>query len=65
MRKNEEESSFTFQKALEELAERIGEADGIPPLKPGEMRPPRYYLVNHYWAWGRKPLPPRKAIDKR
>jgi hypothetical protein len=55
---------FTFQEGLEELADRIAEADGIPPLQPGEIRPPGFYLVNHYFDWGGKPLPPRKPRDK-
>lgn len=59
------EKPFTFQEGLEELAERIAQTDGIPPLGPGEIRPPGFYLVDHYWAWGGKPLPPRKPRGKR
>jgi hypothetical protein len=59
---NDDESAegFTFEKGLRELGERIRQADGIVPLEPGEIRPPGYYLIDHYWAWGLKPLPPRK-----
>ena len=57
--------AFTFHEGLEELADRILETDGIAPLRPGEVRPPGFYFVNHYWAWGGKPLPPRRAREKR
>jgi hypothetical protein len=55
----------TGAKALQELADRIMEADGIVPLKAGESRPPGYYLADHYWSWGKRPLPPRKDTTKR
>ena len=61
---DELDEEFTFEKGMNELAERIRQADGIVPLKPGELRPPGYYMVNHYWSWGRKPLPPSKRTKR-
>ena len=65
MASGDSSDDFTFQKGLEELGEEIERADGIVPLKAGELRPPGYYMVNHYWERGRKPLPPSKRCTKR
>jgi hypothetical protein len=65
MRDQRSSKPFTFQEGLEELAERIAETDRIPSLRPGELRPPGFYLVHHYWGWGGKPLPPPKPRDER
>ncbi len=48
---------------LRELAERIAEAYGITPLKPGERRPPGYYRVP--WFIRYRPLPPPKSRDDK
>ena len=48
---------FTFEKGLRDLARRIEEADGVVPLKPGEIRPLGYYGAG-YFSKGLKPLPP-------
>jgi hypothetical protein len=54
----------TFEEGLRELGERIRKAEGIVPLEPGQIRPPDFYLVNHYLGRGRKPLPPPKNQAK-
>jgi hypothetical protein len=64
MKSQEPEEEFTFWGGLQELGERIRKADGVVPLKPGEIRPPGFYLVNHYLGRGRKPLPPPKNQAK-
>jgi hypothetical protein len=61
MAKDDSHEGFTFEKGLKELGERIRQADGIVPLKPGEIRPVGYYRVDHYKSWGLKPLPPRDS----
>lgn len=64
MEREEAGERLTFWKGLEELGERIRKADGVVPLRPGEIRPSGYYLVNHYLGRGRKPLPPPKNQSK-
>jgi hypothetical protein len=49
---------------LREIAQRIEEVDGVVPLKPGELRPPGYYMFDHYTAIGRKPLWPPEGKKK-
>jgi hypothetical protein len=64
MERDDTDKEFTFEEGFKELGERIRKADGVVPLKPGEIRPPDFYLVNHYLGRGRKPLPPPKNQAK-
>ncbi len=60
-----------FSELFKEYAQRIAEADGVVPLKPGEVRPDGYYMSG-FWSIGRKPIdmskpapPPKPRDDKR
>lgn len=44
-----------FSDLFKEVARRIAEADGVVPLKPGQLRPPGYYMAG-FWTKGRKPI---------
>lgn len=55
---------FTFDSGLKALAARIREEYGIVPLKPGETRPPGYYMVDHYWGRPLKRVKPPKDRKK-
>jgi hypothetical protein len=50
---------------LRKIARRIEEVEGIVPLKPGELRPPGYYMADRYTSIGGKPLWPSERKKKR
>ena len=50
---------------LREIARKIEEVDGVEPLKPGELRPPGYYVFDRYTSTGRKPLWPAEHTKKK
>lgn len=49
-----------MSKALKEVAKRLSEEDGVPPLRPGQRRPPGYYMEDHYTG---KCRVPRGAVE--
>jgi hypothetical protein len=71
MRRRVTRANGGFSELFKELARRIAEADGVVPLKPGQLRPRGYYMAG-FWTMGRKPIdisdlvaPPQPPRDKR
>jgi hypothetical protein len=50
-----------MSKILREVARRLAEEDGVPPLRPGQRRPPGYYMENHYT--GERRVPRGAVVD--
>jgi hypothetical protein len=63
--KDDTGEEFTFEKGMKDFAARSCEEFGIVPLKPGELRPPGYYMVDHYWGLPPKRVKPPKDRSKR
>lgn len=71
MRRSASGANGGFSDLLKEFARRIAEADGVVPLKPGEVRPDWYYFSDIFTI-GRKSIdmskpapPPKQQRDKR
>jgi len=62
---DDEEVSRQIADGLRKIARRIEEVEGIVPLKPGELRPPSYYMFDRYTSIGGKPLWPVERKKKK